>query len=99
MRTALPTLEPNCQSLPHVTEFIRKVAADVRTFKNKMAAQLVGDKHEASKLTAASVKATFWEANLDVVMPDFMASSPSRGSLQAVNAPATAIATKMFPRH
>ena len=96
--TALPELEPNCQSLPLVAEFITKVAADVRSFNNKMDNQLVCDKHEASKLTATSVMAAFREANPGAVMPNFAASSPSEDSRQAVNAPATAIATKMFPR-
>ena len=74
-----------------------KVVVDVQSFKNKIASQLVRDKHEASKLTAASVMAAFREANPGAVMPDFVASSLSEDSRQAVNAPATAIATKMFP--
>ena len=75
--TAIPVQEPKCQSLPLVAEFIRTVAADVRTFKNKMVTQLVNDKHEASKQTAASIMATLQEANPKAAMLDFLTSSPS----------------------
>ena len=40
-----PVLAPNCQSLPPVAEFISRVAADIRTYKNKTARWLCNDRN------------------------------------------------------
>ena len=42
--------------------------------------------------------ALFREANPNAVTPNFQDSIPSDASLQAVDASATALAVKMFPR-
>ena len=91
-----PVLAPNCQSLPLVAEFISRVAADVRTFKNKTARRLRNDRNGASQLTAARVMALFREANPNAVTPNFWDSIPSDASLQVVDDSATALAAKMF---
>ena len=42
--------------------------------------------------------ASFWEANRNTVMPNFVDAKPSGTSLQAVDASVTAMAAEMFPR-
>ena len=42
--------------------------------------------------------ASFQEANPNTVAPNFLDANPSEASLQAVDASATALATKVFPR-
>ena len=41
--------------------------------------------------------ASFWEANPNAVVPNFVDAKPSEASLQAVDASATALGTEMFP--
>ena len=95
--TAAPVLEDSCRSLPAVAEFIRKVAADVQTFKRGIVTQLANDKNSACKQTAALVVAAYKDANPGAVVPDFLSVTPSSRSLRAAGALATALAQKKFP--
>ena len=81
-----------------MAEFISRVAADIRSFKNKTARWLRNDRNGASQLTAARVMASFREANPNAVTPNFQDSVPSAVSLQEVDDSAVALAAKMFPR-
>ena len=52
-------LAPDCQSLSLVAEFISRVAAGIRAFKNKTARRLRNNRNGASQLTAARLMALF----------------------------------------
>ena len=94
----LPGLAPTCQSLPAVAGFLSKAAVAIRSIKNRTARQLRNDRNGASLQTVARVMASFREANPNAVVPIFLEANPSEASLQAVEASAAALATKMFPR-
>ena len=97
LATDPPVLEGSHRSLPAVAEFIMKLAADIRVFKSNIVTQLANDKNSASKQTTALVMAAFKEANLEAIIPDFLAASPPARSLRAVNALASALAKMTFP--
>ena len=93
----LSGLAPDCRSLPEVTEFLRKTTASVRSAKNRIALRLRTDRNGANLDTAARVMASFREANLNAVMPNFVVDKPSEASLQPVKDLAATLATKMCP--
>ena len=96
LATNSPVLENPCRRLSALAEFMTKVAADIRVFKNNIVTQLANDKNSASKQTAALVMAAFKEANPNAIVPDFLATSPSYNSLRAVSAFASMLAKKAF---
>ena len=90
-------LAPDCRSLPKVTEFLKKTTASIRSAKNRIALRQRTDRNGASLDAAARVMASFQEANLNAVMPNFVVDKPSEASLQAVEDLAAALATEMYP--
>ena len=93
----LSGLAPDCRGLPEVSEFLKKTTASVRSAKNRIALQLRTDRNGASLDTTMRVMASFWEAKLNAVMPNFVVDKPSEASLQAVEDLAAALATEMYP--
>ena len=80
-----------------MAEFLRKTTASVRSAKNRIALWLRTDRNGASLDTEMRVMASFWEANPNIVMPNFVVDKPSKASLQAVEDLVAALATKMYP--